>query len=97
MTWEARMAARARERREWREAIERSNWKRYQEEEDERDRSAIRETMTLGFATFMLSPSFPRIGCACTGPPNCCRNRYGVARELERAAGIAAALIGSRP
>jgi hypothetical protein len=62
------------------------------------DAPALGTTVTLGQATWWLSPDCPVIGCACTGavPPDdlcACHRRTVEARALHRAAHITARML----
>lgn len=90
VTWEARMAARARERKVDHEAVERRLWERRQALV-ERQELARRASMTLGQGMELLNA--PPGACACVGPPFCCLSAFIQARALQRGAHIIAKLL----
>lgn len=90
--WEARMSARAAERRRERpqdswnwDAVVRFAWLKRE------DIARIMGEMTLGD----LAENLRRepYACACIGPPFCCVNRGVVQQELQRGAHIMAKLL----
>lgn len=91
------MAARARARREEREAIDRAEggraWQRMRAGADA-EGVALAAGMTLGGATRLLR--VPSWACACIGPPYCCRFAFDQARALQRAAHVSVKLFADR-
>jgi hypothetical protein len=78
--WEARMAERARQRREereaWAAAEAGAQWQRVSREDQRR----IAATWTLGEEAELRRGPLP--ACACLGPPWCCINRAEVGDRL---------------
>jgi hypothetical protein len=96
--WEARMAARARQRAAAAlqpEPDEETKALRARLREQERLWEAwLQETLTLGAATDWRRLTLP--GCACAGGPLCCMRRARVAERLQHAAHIVARLLADR-
>lgn len=92
--WEARMAARARERWVDQRAQDDAEWRAEWAASHRAEMHRLATTMTLGYAVEYLGFEHP--GCACIGPPDCCMDRYATARALQRAAHVAAKLVVSR-
>jgi len=80
MTWEERMAEKARVRKAISDAIESQESQRDWDITQDQWEEDMREKMTVEDAKELLS--YPSHACACMGGPNCCIIRYKIAREL---------------
>lgn len=92
--WEARMAARARERWVHQRVQDDAEWRAEWAAKHRAEMLRLATTMPLSEALRLLN--LEPWACACIGPPGCCMDRYATARALKRAAHIAVKLIVSR-
>jgi hypothetical protein len=88
--WEARMSARAAQRRAAAEVHERAAHDALQQHYEQRVAAAYSASMMLGEAAVWLDYPF---ACACIGGPLCCRYRTVQALNLRRAAHIVVKLV----
>lgn len=91
--WERRMAERAAARSAAWSGAHRADREPDPWSVADRQGRAAAADLTLAEAVVLLDPTYPRIVCACVGPPWCCRYRFDQARAVRRAAHIAVRMM----